>query len=59
MVRSTQATAQLLREKAERCRWLARQITDVAVAQKLLDLAREFEQQAVASEGSEPPEVSG
>jgi hypothetical protein len=52
MVRSTQTTAHLLREKAERCRRLARQITDTEVARKLLDLAREFEQQAVASETS-------
>jgi hypothetical protein len=53
MVRGTQTTAQLLREKAERCRRLARQITDIEVAKKLLDLAQEFEQQAASAEHSD------
>lgn len=52
MVRNTQTTAQLLREKAERCRRLARQITDTEVARKLLELANDFDQQAAAAEAS-------
>lgn len=56
MVRSPQTTAQLLREKAERCRRLARQITDIEVARKLLELAREFDAQAAASDSSDRSE---
>jgi len=56
MVRSTQTTAQLLREKAERCRRLARQITDGEVARKLLELANDFDQQASAADQSRQDE---
>jgi len=43
-------TSQMLREKAERCRRLAAATTDVEVSRKLLDLAKEFEEQAGAEE---------
>jgi hypothetical protein len=38
--------AQTYREKAARCRRLARQTTDQQIAERLLELAREFEQHA-------------
>lgn len=40
------------REKAARCRRLARQTTDRAIAEKLAELAREFDEQAVELEKS-------
>jgi hypothetical protein len=40
------------RDKAARCRRLARQTTDGDIAEKLLALAREFEEQATAVENS-------
>src|SRR2546421_4349840 len=43
-------TAQMLREKAERCRRLAGATTDAEVGRKLLGLAEEFEEQARAEE---------
>jgi len=36
----------MLREQADRCRRLARATIDATVAQKLLELAAEFEEQA-------------
>jgi hypothetical protein len=47
------SVAKTYREKAERCRRLARQTTDREIAQRLLDLAREFEQHATQAEESE------
>jgi hypothetical protein len=46
-------TAQILREKAARCRRLARGITDGEVTRRLLELAKEFEEQAAAAEERE------
>ena len=40
------------REKAARCRRLARQTTDKTVAKNLLELAREFDEQAAELEKS-------
>jgi hypothetical protein len=48
-------TAQSLRDKAERCRRLARATIDATVAGRLLDLAVEFEERAAAAEGRPPP----
>jgi hypothetical protein len=42
--------AQTYREKASRCRRLARQTTDREVAERLIELAQEFEDQAAALE---------
>ena len=39
-------TAELSREKAERCRWLARQTIDHEVVRRLLDLADELDVRA-------------
>jgi hypothetical protein len=47
-------TAQSLRDKAERCRRLARATIDATVAGRLLDLAAEFEEQAAAVEEGRP-----
>jgi hypothetical protein len=44
------STAQTLREQAERCRRLARRITDREGAQRLLDLALELDERADAEE---------
>ena len=38
--------ADMLREQADRCRRLAEATTDREIAEKLLDLAREFDKQA-------------
>jgi hypothetical protein len=40
------AQTRFLREQAKRCRRLADATTDAGVARRLLDLAREFEEQA-------------
>ena len=40
------------REKAARCRRLARQTTDRAIAEKLAELAQEFDEQAAELEKS-------
>jgi len=40
----------MLREQADRCRRLARATIDATVAQKLLELAAEFEEQAKAEQ---------
>jgi hypothetical protein len=40
------------REKAARCRRLARQTTDRAIAETLVELAREFDEQAAELEKS-------
>ena len=51
------AVARSYRDKAERCRRLARQTTDREIAQRLIELAQEFEQQALnvkQREGCEP-----
>jgi hypothetical protein len=45
--------AQTYREKAARCRRLARQTTDRQIAQRLLELADQFEQFAVEAEKEE------
>jgi hypothetical protein len=45
--------ARTYREKAERCRRLARQTTDREIAQRLLDLAQEFDQHATQAEEGE------
>ena len=42
--------SQMLREQAERCRRLARATIDATVAQRLLELAAEFEEQANAEQ---------
>jgi hypothetical protein len=47
--------AEILHDKAERCRRLARATIDATVARRLLDLAAEFEEQAAAAEGRPPP----
>lgn len=39
-------TAATLRDKAEKCRWLAAHITNREISEKLLALAREFEERA-------------
>lgn len=39
-------TAEMLREQAERCRRLAEATTDREIAEKLMELAREFDAQA-------------
>ena len=41
-------TAGMLREQAERCRRLAEATTDREIAERLLELAREFEAEAAA-----------
>jgi hypothetical protein len=40
--------AEYLKEQAERCRRLARQVLDPALQRRLFDLAREFEEEAEA-----------
>ena len=50
----TRKNAQMLREKAERCRRLAGATTDAEVGRKLLELAEEFEEQARAEEVGSP-----
>ncbi|HTV88740.1 MAG TPA: hypothetical protein VME41_06965 [Stellaceae bacterium] len=45
--------AQTYRDKAARCRRLARQTTDPQIAQRLLELAREFDEQAIRAEKGE------
>jgi len=45
--------AKTYREKAERCRRLASQTTDREIADRLLELAREFEQHAAQADQSE------
>jgi hypothetical protein len=44
--------AQTYRDKAARCRRLARQTTDREIAQRLLELAQEFEEHAAQAEKS-------
>ena len=44
------AAAEKLRENAERCRRLARQVTDREVANRLNELARELESRAETEE---------
>jgi len=46
-------TAEILREKAARCRRLAGAITDREVTRRLLELAKEFEEQAATEEARE------
>ena len=41
-------TAEVLREQAQRCRRLAAATTDREIAERLLELAREFEAEAAA-----------
>jgi hypothetical protein len=48
-------TAQILRQKAARCRRLAEAVTDRAVSRRLLELAIEYEEQAVLKDA--PSEV--
>ena len=48
-------TAQMLREKAERCRRLAEATTDDEVRRRLLDLAKEFEEEAAVEEARSRP----
>jgi len=43
-------TAVMLREQAERCRRLAQATTDREIAERLLELAREFDAEATALE---------
>ncbi|HEX5454907.1 MAG TPA: hypothetical protein VFX06_14045 [Stellaceae bacterium] len=45
--------AQTYREKAARCRRLARQTTDREIAERLVELAREFEEQAEKADKGE------
>jgi hypothetical protein len=45
-----QELARGYRDKAARCRRLARQITDREIADKLVELAREFDEQAAEIE---------
>jgi len=45
--------AQTYREKAARCRRLARQTTDRQIAERLLELAREFDEHATHAETGE------
>jgi hypothetical protein len=47
------SVAKTYRDKAERCRRLARQTTDREIAQRLLELASEFEQHATQAEANE------
>jgi hypothetical protein len=42
--------ARFLREQAERCRRLANATTDADASRRLLELAREFEEQATKAE---------
>jgi hypothetical protein len=46
----TRKTAEMLREKAERCRRLARAVTDAEVSRRLFELATEFDERAAAEE---------
>jgi hypothetical protein len=46
------ALARGYRDKAARCRRLARQTTDRDIAEKLVELAREFDEQAAEIEKS-------
>ena len=48
--------AKTYRDNAARCRRLAQQTTDRQIAQRLLDLAEEFEQHAEQAEKSEDEE---
>jgi hypothetical protein len=43
-------TAEILRDQAERCRRLAKDITDFDAIRRLLALAREFEERAEPAE---------
>jgi hypothetical protein len=47
--------ARHLREQAERCRRLARDLTDAAAAEQLRAMADEFERAATAAEGGDSP----
>jgi len=47
-------TAQVLRDQAARCRRLAGGILDTEVARRLLELAVEFDDRAVAEEARSP-----
>lgn len=44
------SVANTYRDKAARCRRLARQTTDREVSRRLIELAEEFERQAAAAE---------
>jgi hypothetical protein len=46
----TRETAQMLRGQAERCRRWAREMTNVEVRRKLVDLATQFEEEAATLE---------
>ena len=48
------ANPEQLRDLAERCRGLARQMLDDELRKKLLDLAGEFEEEAEAQEQGRP-----
>jgi hypothetical protein len=48
-----QTLAAIYREKAERCRRLARQTTDREIANRLLELAVEFEERAAEADNRE------
>src|SRR3954452_8767485 len=50
VMRNTPTTAQRLRQQAQRCRRLAAATTDHEVSRRLLELAKEFDEQAVAEE---------
>jgi hypothetical protein len=54
MVEEPKTDARRLRDMAERCRRLARQVTDRDVAERLGELARDFDRQAAAAEHREP-----
>jgi len=47
------SVAKTYRDKAARCRRLARQTTDREIAQRLIELAKEFEQHAIQAEQAE------
>jgi hypothetical protein len=52
--RVTDNKAEMLRDQAERCRRLARETKNRLVAQKLLELANEFEDHATTEEARKP-----
>jgi hypothetical protein len=56
MAKEGSATVETLRDQAERCRRLARAISDSRVASALLKLAGEFDERAAAMESRPPDE---
>jgi len=50
--------SEIYRDKAAQCRRLARATTDYEIAQRLLELAKEFDQKAAEAENNEERNLS-